>query len=171
MKHLKFILLFILFLSTGYTETKAQQNVAFADIDLIIKNTNVGRLTLDKINEVNNANIEKLKSFEEEIKIEEDKINKKKNLISKEEFQNEINQLRIKLNEFNKKKNMMSNSFKTIKSKELDNLFKIINPIIQNYMNANSVQILLNSKNIFMGKKEIDLTQQLIDEINNQVKQ
>ena len=170
MKHFAFILLFILFLSSGYTETKAQQNVAFADIDLIIKNTNIGKATLDKINKVNNTNIEKLKSFEKEIKAEEDKINKKKNLISNEEFQNEIKQLRIKLNEFNTNKDMMSNSFKIMKSKELENLFKIINPVIQNYMNANSVQILLNSKNIFMGKKEIDLTQQLIDEINKQVK-
>ena len=170
MKHLKYILLLILFLSSGFTETNAQQNVAFADIDLIIKNTNVGKATLDKINKVNNANIEKLKSFEKEIKTEEDKINKKKNLISKEEFQNEIKQLRIKLNEFNTNKDMMSNSFKIMKSKELENLFKIINPVIQNYMNVNSVQILLNSKNIFMGKKEIDLTQQLIDEINKQIK-
>jgi len=170
MKHLKYILLLILFLSSGFTETNAQQNVAFADIDLIIKNTNVGKATLDKINKVNNANIEKLKSFEKEIKTEEDKINKKKNLISKEEFQNEIKQLRIKLNEFNTNKDMMSNSFKIMKSKELENLFKIINPVIQNYMNVNSVQILLNSKNIFMGKKEIDLTQQLIDEINKEIK-
>ena len=170
MKHPIFILLFILFLSSGYTETNAQQNVAFADIDLIIKNTNVGKATLDKINKVNNANIEKLKSFEKEIKTEEDKINKKKNLISKEEFQNEIKQLRIKLNEFNTNKDMMSNSFKIMKSKELENLFKIINPVIQNYMNVNSVQILLNSKNIFMGKKEIDLTQQLIDEINKEIR-
>ncbi len=171
MKHLKFILLFLLLLTTGYTDTRAEQNVAFADIDLIIKNTNVGKATLDKINKANNLNIEKLKSFEKEIKTEEDKINKKKNLISNEEFQKEINKLRIKLNEFNTNKDIMSNSFKIMKSKELENLFKVINPVIQNYMNANSVQILLNSKNIFMGKKEIDLTQQLIDEINNQVKQ
>ena len=170
MKNLKFIILLILFLSTGYTETKAQQNIAFADIDLIIKNTNAGKATLEKINKVNNANIEKLKSFEKEIKTEEDKINKKKNLISNEEFQKEINKLRIKLNEFNTNKDLMSNSFKIMKSKELENLFKIINPVIQNYMNENSVQILLNSKNIFMGKKEIDLTKQLIDEINKQVK-
>ena len=170
MKNLKFIILLILFLSTGYTETKAQQNIAFADIDLIIKNTNAGKATLEKINKVNNANIEKLKSFEKEIKTEEDKINKKKNLISNEEFQKEINKLRIKLNEFNTNKDLMSNSFKIMKSKELENLFKIINPVIQNYMNENSVQILLNSKNIFMGKKEIDLTKQLIDEINKQIK-
>ena len=78
MKNLKFIILFILFLSTGYTETKAQQNIAFADIDLIIKNTNAGKATLEKINKVNNENIEKLRSFEKEIKTEEDKINKKK---------------------------------------------------------------------------------------------
>ncbi len=170
MKHLKFILLFLLLLTTGYTDTRAEQNVAFADIDLIIKNTNVGKATLDKINKANNLNIEKLKSFEKEIKTEEDKINKKKNLISNEEFQKEINKLRIKLNEFNTNKDIMSNSFKIMKSKELENLFKVINPVIQNYMNANSVQILLNSKNIFMGKKEIDLTKQLIDEINKQIK-
>ena len=111
MKHLKFILLFILFTSSGYTETKAQQNIAFADIDLIIKNTNAGKATLEKINKVNKENIEKLKSFEKEIKTEEDKINKKKNLISNEEFQKEINKLRIKLNEFNTNKDLMSNSF------------------------------------------------------------
>ena len=68
MKHLKFILLFILFTSSGYTETKAQQNIAFADIDLIIKNTNAGKATLEKINKVNKENIEKLKSFEKKLK-------------------------------------------------------------------------------------------------------
>ena len=55
------------------------------------------------------------------------------------------------------------------KNKELQKLFKIINPIIQNYMNENSIEILFNSKNIFIGNKNSDLTNILIDEINNKV--
>ena len=61
-------------------------------------------------------------------------------------------------------------NFNKIKQSELNNLFEKINPIIQNYMNENSIGILLNSKNIFMGRKEIDLTQQLIKEIDNKIK-
>ena len=64
----------------------------------------------------------------------------------------------------------MVDNFKITKSQELDNLFKIINPVIQDYMKVNSIGILLNSKNIFMGRKEIDLTQQLIKEIDNKIK-
>ena len=143
--------------------------MAFADIDLIVKNTKIGKLKLDKIGQLNKSNIETLKNFEKEIKKEEDKINQKKNLISNEEYQKEVNKLKTKIKNFNIKKNEMVNNFKNEKNKELDNLFKIINPIIQEYMKENSIEILLNSKNIFMGRKEIDLTEKLIKEIDKKI--
>ena len=55
------------------------------------------------------------------------------------------------------------------KNNEFKKFFKIINPIIQNYMNENSIQIILNSKNIFIGNKNSDLTQTLIDLINKKL--
>ena len=55
------------------------------------------------------------------------------------------------------------------KKKELQVFFEKINPIVQNYMNINSIEMLFNSKNIFMGNKNSDLTKQLIDEINNKI--
>ena len=166
-----FKLLIYLFIILNFTNSivNAKQNVAFADIDLILKNTKIGKLKLDKISKLNKSNIETLKNFEKEIKIEEDKINKKKNLISNEEYQKEVNKLKTKIKNFNIKKNEMVNNFKNEKNLELDNLFKIINPIIQEYMKENSIEILLNSKNIFMGRKEIDLTEILIEEINKKI--
>ena len=98
MKYFKFIVIYLFFFNFITNNVNASQNIAFADIDLIIQTTKVGKSTLDKINQLNNSNIEKLKSFEKEIKDEEDKINKKKNLISSEEFQKEINELKKKLN-------------------------------------------------------------------------
>ena len=52
------------------------------------------------------------------------------------------------------------------KKKELKIFFDKINPIVQNYMNEQSIDILFNSNHIFMGNKNSDLTKQLIDEIN-----
>tara|TARA_B100001121_G_scaffold301491_1_gene312670 strand:+ start:1565 stop:2080 length:516 start_codon:yes stop_codon:yes gene_type:complete len=166
-----FKLLIYLFIILNFTNSivNAKQNVAFADIDLILKNTKIGKLKLDKISKLNKSNIETLKNFEKEIKIEEDKINKKKNLISEDEYQKELNKLKTKIKNFNIKKNEMVNNFKNEKNKELENLLAIINPIIQEYMKENSIEILLNSKNIFMGKKEIDLTEMLIKEIDEKI--
>ena len=169
MKFFKLLISFFIILNFVNSEVKAKQNVAFADIDLIIKNTKIGKLKLDKIGQLNKSNIETLKNFEKEIKKEEDKINQKKNLISNEEYQKEVNKLKTKIKNFNIKKNEILNNFKNEKNLELDNLFKIINPIIQEYMKENSIEILLNSKNIFMGRKEIDLTEILIEEINKKI--
>ena len=54
-----------------------------------------------------------------------------------------------------------------IKNQELSQFFEIIKPIIQNYMSDNSIDIIINSKNIFIGNKNSDLTVELINEIND----
>jgi Skp family chaperone for outer membrane proteins len=64
----------------------------------------------------------------------------------------------------------MVNEFNTFKENELDSLFKKINPVIQNYMNKNSIEILLDRKNLFIGSINSDLTKVMINEINNYTK-
>ena len=60
----------------------------------------------------------------------------------------------------------MVSEFNTFKDKELNSLFKKINPIIQDYMDKNSIEILLDRKNVFIGSINSDLTKILINEIN-----
>ena len=55
------------------------------------------------------------------------------------------------------------------KDTELKIFFDMINPIVQNYMNEKSIDILFNSNHIFMGNKNSDLTKQLINEINKKI--
>ena len=47
---------------------------------------------------------------------------------------------------------------------------KKINPIIQNYMDTNSIDILLERKNVFIGKNKSDITDIIINEIDNKFK-
>ena len=59
---------------------------------------------------------------------------------------------------------------KTLKDKELSDLYKKINPIIKNYMDTNNIKILLDVKNIIVGKTSSDITKQVMDEVNKQIK-
>ena len=129
-----FSILVNFFLITGYSS--ADQNLKFANIDIIIKKTFVGKEVLEKINNLDQEN---------------------------------LNKLNKKLAEYKKQKNLMVKNLSDIKKKEFQELFKTINPIIKNYMKENSIEILFNSKNVFIGNKNSDLTDILIDEINNKV--
>ena len=165
----KKLTLVIFFLIVSNNLSFASQNVRFADIDLIVQNSEIGKKTLSKIEKINKSNIEKLTNFQKQLKDRENEIKIKKNIISEEEFKKEVENLKNQLAEFNKKKDLMVKEFSDLKNDELKALFAKINPIIQNYMKENSIEILMNSKNIFIGNIKSDLTQVLINEINSKV--
>ena len=170
MYYLKKLILIISFVFLIGIPAHSSQNVRFADIDLIIQNSEIGKKTLSKIERVNESNIEKLNNFQKQLKEREDEIKIKKNIISEEEFKKEVEILQGKLKDFKKKKNLMVKDFSNLKKKELKALFAKINPIIQNYMDENSIEILINRKNIFIGSVKSDLTEVLIKEINSKIK-
>ena len=151
--------------------THAEQILKYANMDQVIKETNIGNKMIKKINEIDQENIKKLSSYENELKNIENEIKLKKNIISEQEFEKEINDLKKKIADFNKEKNLMVKNFNNIKKKELKILFDKINPIVQNYMDKNSIDIIFNSKNIYIGNKKSDLTKVLIEEINNNVQE
>ena len=165
----KKLTLVIFFLILSNNLSFASQNVRFADIDLIVQNSEIGKKTLSKIEKINKSNIEKITNFQKQLKDRENEIKIKKNIISEEEFKKEVENLKNQLAEFNKKKDLMVKEFSDLKNDELKALFAKINPIIQNYMKENSIEILMNSKNIFIGNIKADLTQLLINEINSKV--
>ena len=165
----KKLTLVIFFLILSNNLSYGSQNVRFADIDLIVQNSEIGKKTLSKIEKINKSNIEKLTNFQKQLKDKENEINIKKNIVSEEEFKKEVENLKNQLAEFNKKKDLMVKEFSDLKKNELEALFDKINPIIQNYMKENSIEILMNSKNIFIGNINSDLTQVLINEINSKV--
>ena len=60
----------------------------------------------------------------------------------------------------------MVKEFNNFKKKELNLFFKKINPIIQNYMDENSIEIIIDSKYVFMGKTTSDITLKIIEKLN-----
>ena len=165
MKKIKYFTVFIIFFF--YTSfSLASGKTAFIDLDFVIKQTNIGKQMLNKVENLNNRNIEDLKLKQEKLKAFEDQIKKKQNISSSEEISKEIELLNKKVKQYNDEKNSLVTEFKNFKKKEIEFLMRKINPIIQNYMRENSIEILLDSKNVFIGDINSDLTQIIINEIN-----
>ena len=166
MKFLRFLFLifFILFSQNVFAENK----IVFIDIDFLMKNSNIGKLSLKKLEELNNKNVNILKGNEKELKEKEKTLLQKKNIISKEEFENEIKILKIQINEFKTNKDNMVKDFNTLKVKELNTVLEKFNKKIQEYMSQNSIDIVLNKNNIFIGKVTSDITNDILIEINKE---
>ncbi len=144
----------------------AAEKIAFIDLDFVLEKSVLGKSILSEIDELNDNNINELKKIENELKKKEDDIIKKQNIVSNEESQKEINLLKKKIREFRKLEKQMNLNYQKKRNESLKRFFDQINPIIQNYMDKNSINILLDRKNVFIGKNNSDITNVIINEIN-----
>ena len=161
----KFFLTLVIFFLYSFNSL-ADDNLFYIDLDYIIKNSNSGKTMIAKLDNINKKNIEKFKFKKNElIEIEKD-FKQKKNIISDDEIKKKLNILNTKLDEFKKYKKKTNEEFRIKKNNELNNIFKVINPIIQTYMDEKSINILMDKKNIFIGKTQYDITNNILDILN-----
>lgn len=157
-------IIFVFFLNVEHSNAK--DNIVFINLDILIQETNLGKSFLNEIKSQNNKNIGELKKIETELKSDEEQLNAIKNIVSKEEYENKLNSLKEKINKFRNKKNEMVKNIQQKRDLELEIFFSKINPIIQDYMTKNSIDIVLDQKNVFIGKSTSDITDKLLIEIN-----
>ena len=103
---------FIIFISFFFyiIQVNSSEPIAYIDMDFIIKNSEIGKKTLNLINIQNNKNINELKKKEKILKDLESGIISKKNLLSKENFDREVLLFREKSKKFKEDKlNMVEN--------------------------------------------------------------
>lgn len=164
---LKFSIIFFIFLFK--TNIFASEKINFVDIDYLFENSNLGKAIALNIKKIHDQNLNNLNIKEKELINEENEIKKTKNIVSDQEFNKRVSQLREKVNIFNKEKESLIKNFSKEKNKQLKNFFDKINPILQNYMETNSISVLLEKKNIFLGKSSHDITLDVLNIINKEL--
>jgi outer membrane protein len=148
----------------------SNENTGFVNIDYILQNSNIGKKLLEDINNKDEENIENLRKKNKFLKELELSIISKKNIISTEAYNKEVEDFKKKFAEFSSEKNQIVNEFNNFKKNELENFFKKISPTINDYMKENSIKILFDSKNIFIGAQELNFTEDVLKKINKELK-
>ena len=161
-----FFFLFIFFLNS----TISYSNIVYLNIDFVIKNSEIGKVSINKLESINKQNLETLRENQSELKKLENELKKKENIISSDEFNKELKNLKIKFKEFNIEKEKMVQNFKKKESEEIGAILEKINIVIQEYMKQNSIEIVLDKKNIFVGKVSSDITEKILIQVNNKYK-
>ena len=170
MSLLKRISFILIFLSLSINVLKADDKVSYIDIDYILTNTLAGKELLNTLKKEEEIKINKFKSSDDNFKNEEMQILAKKNLVSEKEMNKEMKALQIKFQKYKKDKQKEIEDFKIKRNKNIINFLNLINPIIEKYMSDNSIYMLIDKKNVFIANKEYDITNNLIELIDNQIK-
>jgi len=166
----KLVLLLFFYLNFFNLTLFASDKIVYIDADFIMSNSKVGKYVSKKIEEVHKKNITTFKKLEDELKEEEAKIVKKRSVLSKEDFQKEISQLREKANEYRvlrkQKIDIITNQRLTATAK----IIKELRPILAEYSDKNSISIVVEKKNIIIGKSELDITKDILVLLDEKIK-
>ena len=157
----------IIFFLFFFGKTFADNTVVFIDINSLIENSNFGKKISQDLNKIYNNDIKKINLIEKKLIDQENEIKKVQNIISKEELNNKISKLRKDIDIFDVKKKNTSKKFKDMKNTKFKNFFDEINPLISDYMEKKSINIIIEKKNIFVGKNTHDITNEILMIINS----
>ena len=79
--------------------------------------------------------------------------------------------MKSEINNYNQDRNKMIQEFNKLKVENTNNLLKQINPILTKYSTENEISIILQKKDLIIGKTELDITDEIITIINDEIKE
>ena len=167
-KYIRFFFVLLLFLNSS--QLIASETVTFLDLDAVLNNTQKGKSIVNKLNDLKNLNSSNFKNKSQEIKKKEKELINKKNILSEEEFEKSIISLKKEIEVFNQDNNSNMLKYENLKKKELDKFINEITPLIENYIIENSISLVINQKNIFIGNNKYDITDNIINIVDKNLK-
>ena len=170
MKFFKKLYLLALIYFFTISSAYSSGSTVFLDIDYVLNNSNLGKSIYIELEKLNTSNIDKLSSKEVLLKEQKNAIDKTKNISSKEKLEEDINKFNKEVEKYRLEKNKLLKDFKNKKKNKLDNFLIKINPLIQEYMKKNSIDIVLEKNQIFMGNSLKDVSNDIINLINKNFK-
>ena len=162
-------LIVLIFFFLNLTTIAYPNNIVYIDMNYILSNSNYGKSIFNELENINKTNIKELETKEKILKDLEKKITNQKNILSKKDLEKKINDLKKKIVIFNEDKDKLSKEFNEIKNKSITDFMKNIEPLVSEYIKDNSINIVLDKKNVIMGNKDQDITFKILEIVDNNI--
>ena len=167
LKKLLIINFFFLIFTFSYAE---EQKIVYLNIEKIMQNSIAGKSIKKQLEKLYTKDLEKFKKNDEILKNKEKKLIAQKNILSQEDFQKELTNLRSEIIKFQKDQVRARENINKLRIGATSKLISKLSPILQEYAKKNSISLILQKKNIIMGKKEIEITDEILSIANNEIK-
>ena len=161
-----FVYVIFLVLISNYSYS---QNIAYANLDLIIKNSNVGKKIIIYFDDKNKEMIKQIKNEEKKIREKEKSLISQKNILQEDEYLKKVNMIKKEVEIFNKNSKEKINQL-NIKKEKISKLFLVeVNKILRDYAETNDIDIIFSSNQMLIGKSNLDLTKNILEKVNNKI--
>jgi len=168
MKSLKFILFFFpifLFLINNLSA----QSLVYIDMDKILQKSKAGKVVMDNLKKTNENNIKKFKKIEDDIKEQEQDLVSKRNVMSQEDFEKSLVELRKKISDYRETRQKAINEVDEKRINASADFAIKIKPILADYAKEKNIDIVVQKKNIIMGKSELDITDEILKIVDKEI--
>lgn len=162
--------LIIIFLFLQLISVKSYSQIVYIDINLILNTSEVGKSLNNHLKLINDINIKKYKTIENEIAKKEQDLLAQQNIIEKTDFDKKFKELSNEVIKYRSEKKSSVEKINNVKLENVKKILNILNPIITNYVNENKISLVIPKKNIIVGKKNLDITEIILRLLNEKIK-
>ena len=145
-------------------------NIYYLDMDYLMNNSLAGKSIIKKLDEKTKFNKKNFKENEKNLEEEEKNIILKKNILSEKEYLKEVQLFKKKVNDYKLSRNKIINQISKIKNDAQKTLLESLTPILTDYAKKNSISYIIPKQNIIIGKKELDITNSILEILNSKIK-
>lgn len=168
---IKKIIFYFFVLISFYNSSQSAEKIAFIDLNYIFLNSNAGKnLNLQINKQKKNLDLE-ITNFRKQIDEKKNSISAQKNVLSKSEYEKKIIDLENNVKEINLKISQKNKDLSIFKSKAEKKFFEKLNIIVEKYSISNSINLILKKENLLMGKKNLDITEDIFKLFNENVEE
>ena len=146
------------------------ENPHFIDFGKVLNESVAGKKAQDSLKKKFKSESGKFKKIEEDLKKEETQLISKKKIMKDDEFKKSIAELRKKVQKLQKDKQISINQLAKSRAAAKVELLNKLNPIMKKYMEENKIRVVLDKKNILLGDKSLEITSQIMEILNKEVK-
>ena len=171
MMKFKTFILIIFFICFSEISISHENKIAYLDLNFIMANSIAGKSITSQLEKNHKKNIKNFEKIEEELKKEEEEIISQKSVISKEEFEKKIINLRDKANNYRKERNNNIDSLTNQRMNATAKMITLIKPILSEYSNKNSISLIIQKRNIIIGKTSLDITNDILEIVDEKIKE
>ena len=170
MKKLKILLSFVLILYFCVNSNSVFANkIVYINMDKIMQISKAGKEAISKINDQKKKDVSKFQKIEKDLKSKEEELITKKNVISAEEFNKRLDSLSKEINNYRSlRQEAIDLSTKSRLNASADFSEKI-KPILAEYAKENNIDMIIQKKNIIMGKTDLDITDDILKIVDKKI--
>ena len=165
-----FLLLSIFLILTINLSYAEQLKIFYVDVDKIVRESNVGKkVEKDFLSLVKKKNKE-FDKIEKDLKKKDSDLIKQKNILSKDELSKKIKSLEKEIKSYRTDKSKFNQNISQKKLRATSEMVVYLNRILGKYATDNSATLIIQKKNIVIGKTELDITKPILKIFNEEVK-